>query len=192
MTLKYPHSFFIGPALRPHIKVEFTFSDILLPREELRIKTIMEDNFKEINLFEPPTTQCISIDETAIEKWVSLTRRVMAIERKHEDDDKTLIRHIYDLNAINETGKINSKFMELTKITIINDGKQFKSRHPEYATDPMSEIKQSLSLLNEKSIWKERYEEFIETMVYGSLLIPSYKKVLKTLEDISSKIIEQL
>jgi hypothetical protein len=78
--------------LRPDIKIELTFSDILLPINELKVKTLIEDNFEQTKLFIAPITKCISINETAIEKWVGLTRRIMAIERGREDDDKTLIR----------------------------------------------------------------------------------------------------
>lgn len=37
-------------------------------------------------------TPCISVDETVIEKWVGLTRRITAIARAYHPDDETLIR----------------------------------------------------------------------------------------------------
>lgn len=178
--------------MRPDIKIEFTFADILLPTVELEIKTLIEDNFDDINLFISPRTKCISIDETAIEKWVGLTRRIMAIERGREDDDKTLIRHVYDLNAISETKKINSSLIDLVKTIVISDGKQFKNQHPEYSANPGAEIKQSLALLKEKPLWKERYEEFIEAMVYDTTNVLSYDQAIKTLEDISARLIRSL
>ncbi len=192
VTLKYPNSFPIGSALRPDIKIELTFADILLPTDELEVKTLIEDNFNDIKLFTPPITKCISIDETAIEKWVGLTRRIMAIERGREDDDKTLIRHVYELNAINEVNKINSGFIEFAKIVVISDGKQFKNQHPEYAADPSAEIKQSLALLKDKPLWKERYEEFIEAMVYDSTNALPYDQAITVLEGISANVINNL
>lgn len=192
ITLKYPYSFPIGNALRPDIQVELTFADILLPTNELKIKTIIEDNFKGVNLFSPPITKCISIDETAIEKWVGLTRRIVAIERGREDDDKTLIRHIYDLNAINQADKISSNFIELAKTIIISDGKQFKNKHPEYAADPSAEIRQTLALLKAKPLWKERYEEFIEAMVYDTTNALPYDQAISVLDNISANVIKSL
>ena len=127
-----------------------------------------------------------------IEKWVGLTRRIMAIERGHENDDKTLIRHVYDLNAINEANKINSHFIEFAKTIIMSDGEQFKNQHPEYAADPSAEIKQSLSLLKNKSLWKERYEEFIEVMVYDNTNVIAYDQAIHILENISAKVIKSL
>ena len=51
-------------------------------------------------IFSPLHIDCVSLDETAIEKWVGLTRRIVAIKRGYHPDDETLIRHVYDLNAI--------------------------------------------------------------------------------------------
>ncbi len=192
VTLKYPHSFPIGGALRPDIKVEFTFADIRLSIDQLHIKTLIEDTLNGISLFDPPATQCVTIEETAIEKWVALTRRIMAIERGREEDDKTLVRHVYDLNAINHADKISSNFTELAETIVISDGMQFKNQHTEYAVDPSSEIKQSLFLLKNKPIWKERYEVFIETMVYGSTTALPYDKAIDIIERISANVIAKL
>jgi hypothetical protein len=192
ITLKYPFSFPISSTLRPDIKVEFTFADMFLSIDELEVKTIIEDNFKEICLFTPPLTKCISIEETTIEKWVGLTRRIMAIERGYEDDDNTLIRHVYDLNAINQAKKINSDFIDLVKATIISDGKQFRNQHPEYIYEPIAEIKKSLTLLNDTPLWKERYEEFIEVMVYDRKNVFSYNEAMNMLGNFSTRILDNL
>lgn len=146
----------------------------------------------DISIFKSPLTTCISVDETAIEKWVALTRRIMAIERKYEDDDKTLIRHIFDLNAINLSNEVSSKFSELAKTVIISDGIQFRNKHVEYTSNPSHEIKQSLSILKNNPIWEMRYEEFIEAMVYNSKNTTSYDEAINQLEDFSAKLINSL
>lgn len=116
----------------------------------------------------------------------------MAIERGREDDDKTLIRHVYDLNAINQSNKVNSNFIELAKTVIVSDAKQFKNQHPEYAADPSDEIIQSLAQLKNKVLWKERYEEFIEAMVYDSTNALPYDEAINILEGVSASIIKNL
>ncbi|HEU5280629.1 MAG TPA: nucleotidyl transferase AbiEii/AbiGii toxin family protein, partial [Gammaproteobacteria bacterium] len=85
-----------------------------------------------------------------------------------------------------------ANFPEFAKAIVISDGKQFKNQHPEYAADPRAEIKQSLTLLKEKSIWKERYEEFIEAMVYDNTNAIPYDQAVTTLEDISANVINNL
>lgn len=116
----------------------------------------------------------------------------MAIERGHENDDKTLIRHVYDLNAINQANQINSNISDHAKTVIASDGKQFKNQHPEYASDPIHEIKQSLAQLKNNSAWKVRYEEFIEAMVYGSTNAMPFDEALIKLENFSANVLKSL
>ena len=93
IDLHYPSVFPANIGLRPHILLEFTLSDVRLDVACLSIKTLIEDNLKDTIIFEPCSTQCVSISETAIEKWVGLTRRIVAIERAYHHDDKGIIRH---------------------------------------------------------------------------------------------------
>lgn len=116
----------------------------------------------------------------------------MTIERGHENDDKTLIRHVYDINAIHQADKIKSSFIELAKTIVINDGKQYKNQHPEYAAEPNAEIKQSLARLKDKSLWKEQYEEFIEPMVYDTIDALPYDQAMNTIQSISTNVIKNL
>ena len=60
------------------------------------------------------------------------------------------------------------------------------------ATDPSAEIKQSLALLKNKPLWKERYQEFIETMVYDSTNALEYENAIEILENISARVIDSL
>jgi hypothetical protein len=41
---------------------------------------------------------CVSLDETAAEKWVALSRRIVDAKQTLRDLDKDLVRHLYDLN----------------------------------------------------------------------------------------------
>lgn len=144
IEIAYPSIYSSNNFLRPHVLLEFTVSEIRLSVEKLLVKTLIEDTLKDIAIFSGPETQCITAEETAIEKWVGLTRRIMAIERGYHHDDKTLIRHIYDLNAINKMAKITDDFFDLAKAIVNRDAMQFKNQHPEYSKDPMSEILKSL------------------------------------------------
>lgn len=192
VKLDYPSPFPPSTRLRPDILLEFTLADIRLSTETFPVKTLIEDTLETIAIFEPPITTCISVGETAIEKWVGLTRRVIAIERQRDPDDETLIRHVYDLSIIKQAGRINNKFFNLAKEIVYNDAKQFKNQHPEYSVDPCAEILQSLELLKTKSLWKTRYEGFIEVMVYDGTSDLEYDNAIQLLEKISSRVIDTL
>lgn len=192
VELNYPSSFPGNEILRPHLLLEFSLSDVRLPLENLSIKTLIEDTLKTITIFETCSTHCISVDETAIEKWVGLTRRIAAIEREYHYDDPALVRHIYDLTAIKHANKINSNFFTLASAIISYDIKQFKSQHPEYAENPTAEIQQSLAILKNKSLWKTRYQEFMEAMVYDNISARDYESALQVLENISKSVIDSI
>lgn len=192
IDLTYPSSFATDAGLRPHILLEFTLSGVRRDVVDLPVKTLIEANLKNVVLLPSCLTSCVTVDETAIEKWVGLTRRIIAIERGYHEDDKSLIRHVYDLNAIQQADKIHSIFFALVKDIVINDAKQFKNQHPEYSINPSDEIKQSLVLLRSKPEWSERYQEFVETMVFDNKSVPEYDKAITIIEQISSKIINTL
>jgi predicted nucleotidyltransferase component of viral defense system len=192
IEINYPSAFSFNTQLRPHVLLEFTVSNIRLSSENLFIRTLIEETIENAIIFPQKETSCISICETAIEKWVGLTRRIMAIERGYHHDDKTLIRHVYDLNAIQALGKINQDFFLLANEVVNHDLNQFKNQYAEYAEDPGAEIRQSIMLLKNKSLWKNRYEEFIETMVYDKTGALEYEKAIAVLEQISFKIIDSL
>ncbi len=199
IEIDYPDAFALednsGPAksgLRSHILLEFTVSEVRLTVESLPIKSLIEDTLGNIKIFPFVQAQCISIEETAIEKWVGLTRRVMAIERGYHEDDATLIRHVYDLNAIIQANKIHSDFFMLAKEIIGNDARQFKNQYPEYFNNPVTEIKKSLALLKTKSVWHDRYQAFIENMVYENTADVTYGKAIDALEKLSQSVFDTL
>ncbi len=94
VELGYPSSFSFIEALRPHILLEFALSDVRLATADLSVATLIDETLDIPALVAPSSICCISINETAIEKFVALTRRVVAIEREYHYDDPTLIRHV--------------------------------------------------------------------------------------------------
>lgn len=192
VEIYYPNIFPSNAGLRPHILLEFTVSDVHLAIENLFIRTLIEEALGNKIFFSNVNTQCISIEETAIEKFIGLTRRIMAIERGYYEDDKALIRHIYDLNAIKKMGKITDKFFELARTIMSRDSKQFKNQHPEFAEDPITEINNSLAILKNKSQWEERYQSFVETMVYDDRPTEDYEKALAEVNLLSVGVMDTL
>lgn len=192
IEIEYPSLFQSKTDLRPYVLLEFTVSEVRLSIENLLIKTLIEDTLENVVIFSGSETPCVTVEETAIEKWVGLTRRIMAIERGYHHDDRTLIRHVYDLNAIKQMGKITDNFFDLARIIINRDANQFKNQHPEYANDPTSEIKRSLDLLKNKLHWKERYQIFIETMVYDNTSTLGYENAIDVLDQLSEEVINSL
>ena len=87
---------------------------------------------------------------------------------------------------------INANFFTLANAIVSSDAKQFKNKHPEYSVNPGAEIRESLSLLKNKPIWKEHYQKFLSDMVYDSSTAVEYEKALAAIEDISARVIDSL
>lgn len=87
---------------------------------------------------------------------------------------------------------MNIDFFNLAKEIVLNDAKQFKNQHPEYSVSPSDEIKQSLVLLRSNPQWKDRYHEFVETMVFDSHAALEYDSAITAIEEISVKVINSL
>jgi predicted nucleotidyltransferase component of viral defense system len=192
IELAYNSVFPASRALRPHLLLEFTLSDIRLDTKNLSVQTLIEETLKSDSISESSLITCVSSEETAIEKWVGLTRKIVAIERGYCQDDSSLVRHVYDLNAIIRNNHIKDDFFKLAFSVIKNDADQFKNQHPEYAANPPSEISSSLEILSNDHIWESRYIDFIESMVFDRVAAPSYEKSIETIANISTKLIKSI
>ena len=188
----FPSVFTLNDNLRPHILFEFTLSNIRCDVVTRSVMTLMEETFSELSLFPHSQTHCVAVHETAIEKWVGLTRRIISIERGNHFDDRSLIRHVYDLNAIELAEPVPGDFLVLAKDIVLTDAQQFKNQNPEYAANPAEEINRSLDILHTKPLWRERYQDFIENMVFNPDLAPDYDKAINVIADLSKRVISFL
>jgi hypothetical protein len=192
VEINYFSCFSRNEGLRPHILLEFTLSEVRQGAVALPVRALIEDNLKDVLLFPSHLISCTTVDETALEKWVGLTRRISAIERGYQSDDKSLVRHVYDLNSILQLGKIQDSFFSMAKEIMMADAEQFQRQHPEYFLSQRDEVTQSLLLLRSKEIWKERYQEFVETMVFDDAPIMEYDRAIGIIEQISQRVIDTL
>ncbi len=187
--LDYPSLFNPHSELRPHIQLEFTLAHPRLPTENKTIASIVDRMFPQEKHIEHDI-ECISILETAAEKWVALTRRISLIERGYDKMDETLVRHLYDLYSITGSVKLNDVFFHLVSDTVERDKSKFK-KHQEYIADHINEINYSLSALKKNKDWMKNYKNFLETMVFDSKKA-SFKNCYVKLSEISEKIIEKI
>lgn len=193
INVDYPVTFPEDKNIRPHIQLELSLSEIKLPTHRLSIKTLIEDIIGNKVTSDSCILECVSIEETAAEKWVALTRRIAETSRnphKNEDNISALVRHIYDLFIIARENKLGKNFIPLSKEIILIDKEKYKSQHREYHNSPASEINYSLELLQDRK-FTNYYDAFIESLVYDEQP-PLYRDALKLITKISSPVINEL
>ncbi len=152
-------------ALRPTIQVEMTHASLRLAAVDKPVSSFVAEAFSR-----PPevaSIPCVSLTETAAEKFVSLTRRT-AMERAglSRAPDPTLVRHIYDLHAMRENIDIE-QLARLVPLIAATDAEEFGNQYPAYAADIMGETRSAIIALQSDDLYRQRYNNFTAAMVYG-------------------------
>jgi len=192
IDISYPAIFPRAHNAREDVLLELTISEAKMPVCHLSVNTLIQDCLGNDSKLDTCELECVSVEETAAEKWVALTRRVAEAVRysKAEDDRRALIRHIYDLFMIENQSQLSEVFFSLAKKIVHIDKEQYK-KHKEYYNDPINEIYYSLELLKGVE-FKNYYNEFLEVYLYEKKQPPFYSEALKIVEKISVPIIASL
>ncbi len=164
LLLNYPNAFPSGDALRTHIQLELTESELLQPATYHPVSSLYADVINKVP--EVERFACVSLVSTAAEKLVSLLRRTAVATRYSErQDDDQLIRHAYDLYQIKTELANKAEFKQLIDAVIETDVTQFGEQHPEFKADPCKELLFGLAQLEDPK-YAERYKRFIGPLVY--------------------------
>lgn len=163
--IEYPREHAAQEALRPHLQLDLTESNLLDDPVELSLSSLYASTLKEAG--EVQNIACVTVSSTASEKFVSLLRRTASHARDNSRaDDETLIRHVYDLHLIYESMASPSNLKPMVERVVEIDKNQFGNQHEEFVADANSELRYGLSLLIEQAHHQERYIQFIGPLVY--------------------------
>ena len=126
--IEYPREHDNPYALRPHLQLDLTESDLLEDPIELSLSSLYASTLKEVG--EVQNIACVTVHSTASEKFVSLLRRTASHARDNSRaDDETLIRHVYDLHLIYESMASPADLKLMVKRVIEIDKSQFGNQH---------------------------------------------------------------
>lgn len=168
LNIEYPQ---INPptqALRPHLKLEFSFEDTLLGPEVREIRSF-------VTQFTGAEYDCriktISPIETAADKFSALLWRVNVKDRSAPQgsprNDPTIIRHLHDLAALSSILNDDSGFKDIIKASFERDlgrgGSDREKKLEELAKDTVEKLKSDPQ-------YKHEYEQFVDAMSYAEEL----------------------
>jgi Nucleotidyl transferase AbiEii toxin, Type IV TA system len=128
---------------------------------------------------------CVSIVETAADKFVALTRRAGAELAGLDEPDPTLVRHLHDLHALREHCD-PAEVAGLAYDVMQADAEAYGNQFPAYRENPMVETLRAVDGLAADPAYVRRYEEFQRLMVYGSKV--EYAACVGTLRELSGEI----
>lgn len=163
--LPYPSIAAGQGALRPEIQIETAVWPLRRSAIEKPVISFVAEAFKRPP--EVPAISCVSIVETAAEKFVAVTRRVGAeLAGAGGPRDPTLIRHIYDLHVIRAHYDLG-QVIELAREIMLDDVEAYGHQFPAYRDDPIRETLRAVEGLAASPEYASRFATFRRDMVFG-------------------------
>ena len=152
-----------GSNLRPNIKAEFTFENLILPSTECEISSFIGKFINE----EPIKVNCIQPIEVIANKFSALMWRVFIKDRTKplhsKENDPTIVRHLHDIAALEDI-LYTREFFELLQKSFNAD----KGRGGFDNNYTLSEfIKITLNKLTEDKVYQKEYSDFVGSMSYA-------------------------
>lgn len=152
-------------ALRPEIQIETAVFPLRRAAVERPVSSFVNEAYSR-----PPeisAVPCVSISETAAEKFVALTRRAGAefagIRQKR---DPTLVRHLHDLHAIRDHYDAADVASLAREIMVVDAGSRARD-YPAYQADPLGETLRAVESIAVSTEAAVDYSRFSRDMVYG-------------------------
>lgn len=191
MRIEYSSFYSHVQTIKPFLAIDFFLTDVKTPTVNLPITTLIRNTLGDIVQHPEKSMECVSITETAAEKWVGLTRRIATIKNREYYNDPSLVRHIYDLYKINKAELLGNKFAQLTTKLITAEREKFKTHNIDYFKNPLYEINHALHILNTSQEWRHNWEQFIGAMVFEKNS-PSYDDAMQNLCKLSEFCITEI
>ena len=166
-----------GLNLRPNIKAEFTFENLILPRTECKISSFIDKFINE----EPIIVNCIQPIEVIANKFSALMWRVYIKDRTKllhsKENDPTIVRHLHDVAALEDL-LYEKEFIELLQKSYEAD----KGRGGFDNNYTLTEfIKITFDRLTEDTVYQKEYSDFVSSMSYAKdLEVITFEKSLKS------------
>jgi predicted nucleotidyltransferase component of viral defense system len=172
-------------ALRPEIQIEVAVWPLRHPPVELPVTSFVAEAFGQ-----PPevaSLACVSVTQTAAEKFVALTRRTAAErDRPPDERDPTLIRHVYDLHVIRAHCD-PAEVAALAQPIMQQDAAVFGRQFPPYQENPIAETLHALQALEADPHYAQSYAAFRRDMVYDGDAA-DYAACLATLRELAKRL----
>jgi len=184
--IAYQQNFAPAIGLRPHIRLEVSFKPPALPVEEKPLQSFIAQAMQQQP--EVPAMACVSPIETAADKLSALTWRVLSRQRGNKQDDPTLIRHLHDLAALENSIITYEYFPNLVFTLLEKDAGRDKDLNLS-VIPPIERLRKMLQCLEGNSAYADEYDHFVIGMSYAAEdERPSFSQALNIVRQIVSHI----
>lgn len=179
-TSRYPHVI----SLREEIKVDITVDAPCLPTENHLATTLLGRVVPGQEF--PVSIECLSIEETVAEKIASFLRRSHSSRSKAERHGP-LIRHVYDVAALNEVGFDMVLVKQAWNSVLKKDALRWEAQEAEFAENPIAYLSTSLNVFRE-SEWESAFQTFVAGLVAGPA--PQFSSSWASFEQVARELLK--
>jgi len=175
IEMDYPTCIEPHNALRPHILAELSAKPPRLPVQHRAVSSFVS----QFGAAEPEIEgiACVDPVETAADKLSGFAWRAIARDRTSETDDATIVRHLHDLAALEDTATKSAEFPELLKTTLIDDTNRGRGAVADLA--PRERLDAMLALLADDEAYVAEYDQFVGGMAFAAgAAIPSFDEAV--------------
>ena len=188
IELNYPTYFTRADALRPHILLEFTVSEPLLPAMDLSVSSMINQVAKQKP--EIDNIACINPVENAADKLSAITWRIAERVRGSENDSPDIVRHIHDLAIMKDLAMGDCNFSVLVNTALHRDNNRSELIKDLSLSQKLSNV---MNIISSDTEYLKEYERFVNAMSYANNdTIPTFEKALKCVEALVSKVIVEV
>ena len=162
-SVGYPTTVAVARALRPRLKLEVSLRSPLLPPEERTLQSfVSQAQAEDPELRRIP---CVAPAETAADKLSVLTWRVLDPEARH---DATLVRHLYDLAALEQHAIEHEGFPGLLRRLLDADATRGDATPEVAALSAAGRLASAIEILDGEPQHETNYRAFVLAMCYGN------------------------
>jgi hypothetical protein len=154
--LAYPSHFAPGQGLRPHLRVEMSFHAPALQPINRPLQSLMAKAQKQ-----PPEISsfpCVDPIETAADKLSALGWRVCTRKRGTQGDDPAIIRHLYDLAALESRTEGVPEFAALVRQIAEKDAGRGGGGAPQAPDERFTAM---IDHLHHDKEWEKEFDTFV-------------------------------
>ncbi len=184
--INYPSYYPPETALRPHILVEFTVTDLVLPAKQFPISSLINEVSKKIPEIE--SIRCTDMVENTCDKLSAITWRIPDRIRGEEDDDPSIVRHIHDLAILGDLALQHQAFKKLAIRTINRDDLRSIKIAGLSIQEKFAVV---LNILDEEKEYIDEYDRFVKGMSYApDNTLPSFRQAMEKLRKLINTVLK--
>ncbi|MBB6192733.1 putative nucleotidyltransferase component of viral defense system [Sphingobium wenxiniae] len=177
--MSYPTKLGGHAALRPHILAELSAKPSALQPVSRSIASFVA----QFRAAEPevPAILCVDPVETAADKLSAFAWRSIARDRRHPDDDPTIVRHLHDLSALEAVATASADFPALLLEALRAD--TMRGQGAVQDLPPQERLMTMLDRVKRDPEYPAEYRQFVESMAFaGAGDIPDFEQAFAALE----------